>query len=166
MMSDDGAEERDHQNEDELPGEGEEEPGRRNQRGADEQEIAQIVLRREQTDAERQQRRAEQRGGCDHADLKRRVAGGGKIGRQDDDREAVAEAAQRPRRVEQGDVGRDGARLRCRESRHRASLTPERGDATGLRRRDGREGWAGSNAAMHVSISFKQGARQRLAAGS
>src|SRR6266566_6981415 len=56
------------------------------------------------TDTERQERRAEQRGGRDNTDLQCRKAKFGQIGRQDDGREPVAESACRARNVQEGDV--------------------------------------------------------------
>ena len=76
------------------------EPGRDHQAGAGDQQVAQVMARREEADRERQQRGAEQRRGRHQPDLERRIAERRQIGRQDDDREPVAETAHAARRIE------------------------------------------------------------------
>jgi hypothetical protein len=58
-----------------------------------EQELAGVVSRAKQPDADRQERGTEERGGCDHTDRQRRKAECEQIHRQQDGDEAVAEIA-------------------------------------------------------------------------
>ena len=81
--------------------------GRHHQGGAKQQHGAQIVARRHEACHQRQQRRAkESRGGHD-PDLGRAQADRRQIGRQDDDRKAVGEAAYAACGVEQKHFGAD-----------------------------------------------------------
>ena len=67
--------------------------GRGHQNRAGQQQVAQLIARRQHADAERQKRRAEQRRGRHDADLKRAEAKPDQIGRQHDGGEAVAKTA-------------------------------------------------------------------------
>ena len=76
-------------------------PVARHQTCAKHQERAQIMAWRDPAHDQRQQRRSQQRGGRNDADRHGVVAQRRHIGRQDDDGEAVAEAAQASRDIEQ-----------------------------------------------------------------
>ncbi len=107
----DGSDEGDQRNDGEVLGQRKGRPGARHQDGAAQQQVAQVVARRNEADGERQQRRSEQRGGRDVADARRVEADRRQVGRQDDDREAVAEAAHGARRIKKTNVGPHGSLL-------------------------------------------------------
>lgn len=69
------------------------EPGRGHQRRAGDQHIAQVVARRDEADEQGHERSAEQRGCGDDADQRRIEADQREISGQDDDGEAIPEAA-------------------------------------------------------------------------
>ena len=109
----DGADEGDGRDQHELLDIGKGKPGRRGQRGAEQHQRADVVAWRDKTDHERQHRGAEQRGGRHQADARGVVAERGHVGRQDDDGETVAEAAQGPGEIECDDVD-----VRCPSTRN------------------------------------------------
>jgi hypothetical protein len=84
----------------------------RHQAGAKQQQCAQVEMRRDPADDERQQCGAEQRGGGDNADGGRTEAEHGQVGRQDDDGKAVAKTAQRACGIEQRNQRGAGRRFR------------------------------------------------------
>ena len=67
--------------------------GRRHQHGAGNQQVAQLIARGDDTDAEREQRRAKQRGRRHDADLDRAETDRHQIGRQHDGGKTVAKTA-------------------------------------------------------------------------
>jgi hypothetical protein len=78
--------------------------GRRHDQCADQEEATQIVAGREQAHRQRHDRRSKQRNRGNNPDLKWAEADFGQVGRQNDDGESVAEAAGRPRCVQQSDL--------------------------------------------------------------
>ena len=99
-----GADEGDQEHERDVLDLREGEPARRHQDGAEQEQVAQVVARAEEPDRERRHRRAEQRRRRHDADPERIEADLRQIGRQDDHREPVAEAAHPARRVEKENV--------------------------------------------------------------
>ena len=113
----DAAEEGDADEEADRRGLREDKPGRDHQRRAGDQQIAQIVTRRDEADGEREQRGAEQSGGGDEADLGRVEADRGQIGGQHDDSKSIAEAAQGARDIEQMNIGKSSLSIHAQSSR-------------------------------------------------
>ena len=99
----DGADERDERDQDEVLHGRKRKAGGGHQTCAKDQERAQIMARRDPACDQRQQRRSQQRGGCNDADSYGGVAQRRHVGRQNDDGKTVAEATQTPRHIKQRD---------------------------------------------------------------
>jgi hypothetical protein len=104
----DGADEGHDQHERDVRHLRERNAGRHHQGGAKQQHGAQVMPRRQEACHQRQQRRTEQGRGCHDSDLGRAKADRRQIGRQDDDRKTIGEAAHAARRVEQKHFGANG----------------------------------------------------------
>ncbi len=97
----DGADEGDQHDQNKMLGARKCHTGRRHQAGAEHQQRAQIMARRDPADDQRQKRRAQERRRCDDADCDGVIAQQRHVGRQDDDRKTVSETAQASRDIEQ-----------------------------------------------------------------
>ena len=107
----DGADERHEHDQDEVLDARKCKAGRRHQTRAKDQQRAQIMARRDPACDQRQQRGSQQRRSRDDADSDGVVAQRRHIGRQNDDGEAVAKAAQAPRDIKQRDQRVSGGGL-------------------------------------------------------
>ena len=100
----DGAGQRDDQDHGIGAGEGKQDAGCHHQARGRDQQMTLVEPRAHQADAERHEGRAQQREGCDHADLDGPEPDRSQIHRQQHGNEAVAEVAQRTRAIEVGGV--------------------------------------------------------------
>jgi hypothetical protein len=106
-----GPDEGDQHDDGDVAGLRESDPGRDHQERPGKEKAAQRVAGAEESDREREHRRSEQGRRRHDADPDRIEPDGGQVGRQNDDGEAVAESADSPRRIEEGDVERAPLRL-------------------------------------------------------